>query len=78
VVVSCPICKSDALDSSEPLPQLLNEYWPEDGHRDYLGLKRKLEAEYDLGQLTVITIKTHIDEHVAYTFSGSTNGGQSR
>lgn len=78
MVVSCSICESDALDSSEPLPQLLDKYWPEDGHPDYLGLKRKLEAEYDLGQLTVTGLKTHINDHVTYTLSTSTKGGQSR
>jgi hypothetical protein len=79
VVVSCPICESDALDSTEPLSRLLDRYWPEDGHPDCLGLKRELEAEYDFGQLTVTTVKTHIDEHVTYIPSGSVDGGgQSR
>jgi hypothetical protein len=75
VVVSCPICGSDALDSAEPLSRLLDKYWPEDGHPDYLGLKRELETEYNLGQLTVTTVKTHIDEHVTYIPSGSPDGG---
>jgi hypothetical protein len=80
VVVSCPVCESDAVDPIEPLSRLLNEYWPEDGQPDYLGLKRELKAEYNLGPLTVTGLKTHIDEHVTYTVSGSVDmgGGQSR
>lgn len=77
--MSCPICESEAVDPIEPLSQLLNEYWPEDGQPDYLGLKRELEAEYNLGQLTVTVLKTHIDEHVTYIHTGSADkGGQSR
>ena len=78
MVVSCPICESDELDSAEPQSRLLDEYWPEDGHPDHLGLKRELEAEYDLGQLTVTTVKTHIDEHVTYRLSRTVDWRQSR
>jgi hypothetical protein len=77
-VTDCPICESEALDSTEPLSQLLDEYWPEDGRPDYLGLKRELEAEYDLSQLTVTGLKTHVDEHVKYVPNVSAKGGRSR
>jgi hypothetical protein len=55
--------------------RLLAEYWPEDDRPDYLGLKRELEATFDLS-LTVAGVKRHAGDHVAYSFTHASDGGR--
>lgn len=64
----CPLCASDRLEAGDVTNQLVDEYTPDDGRPDYLGLKRDLEADLGL-DLTVSGIKRHVDDHIRYTWS---------
>jgi len=63
----CPLCRCEAFDAGHVPDRLLDDYWPEDGHPDYLGLKRELESEFGLS-VTASGLKQHDRDHVTYRF----------
>ena len=63
----CPLCRCEAFDAGHVPDRLLDDYWPEDGHPDYLGLKRELESEFGLS-VTLSGLKQHDRDHVTYQF----------
>lgn len=67
MTAECSLCGCEEPDAGDVDSLLLDEYWPEDGHPDYLGLKRALEADYDLS-LTVTEVRRHLDHHITYSF----------
>jgi len=68
VTAVCPLCAASALSPGDVSRRLLEEHWPEDGLPRYLALKRDLEAELGV-DLTVTTLKQHVDEHVRYSLA---------
>lgn len=64
-MTDCWLCATDEIEPGELNTRLVEDYWPADGHPDYLGLKRELEAEFD-ASLSLTTLKAHLNEHVRY------------
>lgn len=74
MTADCSLCACAKIDGGDVLERLLADFWPEGGDPDYDGLKRVLEAEYDLS-LTATEVRQHTDRHVSYGVDSETLDG---
>lgn len=63
------MCECDEIEPGELNSRLVEDFWPEDGHADHLGLKRVIEDEYEIS-VSLSTLKRHLDEHIRYSWGG--------
>lgn len=64
-VTDCWFCTTDEIEPGDLNSRLVEDHWPEDGHPDYLELKRELETEFD-ESFSLTALKTHLDDHIRY------------